>query len=333
MIRVGYIGNFTARDAYGDCFNTECHYARAFEANGCAVTQLQEPRPLPDEPEAAFAQRQLGFCDGLMDLVGSFDLLLYTRTWSLPDYAEAVWRAHEEAGTITAAVHLDLFWGLDREHELAGPMFRMGHVFTADGDHEARWRDAGINHHWLRAGVVEDECVPGTYRDEYAADVVFVGGGHGYHAEWPHRQQLLTFLRDRYGDRFRKWGGPEAPTIRGRDLNDLYASARVVVGDSLALGGSRTRYWSDRIYETLGRGGFLIFPRLGALVREIPLLPTYEIGDFSELAMHIDYWLEHDTARESLRAALQEHVRSHCTYTHRARTILETVGLAQPEAA
>lgn len=328
MTRVTYVGSFRALDDYGDCFNTECHYARAFEANGCTVTCVEEPRQLPGETDPAFYARQLDFlADLIRDHAQSTDLLLYTRTQCVPAEAVDVWHAFELAGAVTASVHLDLFFGLHREHEIDCAMFAMQHVFTADGDHQARWEANGVNHHWLRAGVVQDECVPGNWRGEFACDVAFVGGGDGYHVEWPHRQELLAFLRDRYGDRFHKWGGPEARTIRGRDLNDLYASARVIVGDTLALGRNRSHYWSDRVYETLGRGGFLIMPRIGALVREIPNLPTFDFGDFGELAMHIDYWLDHDTARESLRAALQEHVRDHCTYTHRAAEILETVGL------
>lgn len=331
QLSVLYIGSFTALDAYSDCFNTECHYARAFEANDCKVTQAQEPRPLPDESPLAFSQRQYAFLDDLRDEIGKHDLLLYTRTAGLPpDETVALWREFEAGGAVTAAVHLDLFFGLNREHQLREqPMFQMQHVFTADGDHEKRWEQAGINHHWLRAGVVEDECYLGTPRPEFESDVIFVGSGGypHYHSEWPHRQQVIDFLADTYGGRFHKWGGPEERTIRGRDLNDLYASAKVVVGDSLALHGSRTRYHSDRVYESAGRGGFIIMPRLGGMVREIPLLPTYALGDFGELKMHVDYWLEHDEVRLALRDELHAHVKNHCTYTQRARELLEVVGL------
>jgi hypothetical protein len=328
QLSVLYVGNFTATDDYGACFNTECHYARAFEANDCKVTLAQEPLPYPDESQAAFSQRQYAFLDDLRDEIGKHDLLLYTRTASLPDDVIEVFRAFEKAGAVTAAVHLDLFFGLNREHELREqPMFQMQHVFTADGDHQSRFEAEGINHHWLRAGVVEDECYLGEYRPEFDVDVAFVGSGHGYHDEWPHRQELLAFLRAAYGDRFHKWGGPEERTIRGRELNDLYASAKVIVGDTLALHRNRSKYSSDRVYETLGRGGFLIMPRIGAMVKEIPLLPTFEFFDFGELKMHIDYWLENPEGRRALRDQLHAHVKEHCTYTQRARELLEVVGL------
>lgn len=312
-LSVLYVGNF------GVDFTTETHYARGFEANDCKVTRAQEPTTEQD---------QYAWLDHLRDEVGKHDLLLYTRTWSLPDDAVEVFREFERAGAVTAAVHLDLFFGLNRERELREqPMFQMQHVFTADGDHQARFEAEGINHHWLKAGVVEDECYLGEPRGEFDCDITFVGSGGGYHDEWPHRQQLLTFLRDTYGDRFQKWGGPEARTIRGRDLNDLYASAKIVVGDTLALHRNRSNYWSDRVYETLGRGGFVIMPRIGAMVREIPNLPTYEFFDFGELKMHVDYWLDHPEGRLALRDQLHEHVKTHCTYTNRAAEILRVTGL------
>lgn len=320
MTKVLYVGNFQAKDRFGDCFNTEEHYARGFEANGCTVVRAQENADPILTAEWLDELRR--------EIRNRYDLLLFTRTWPQPPELVDVFREFEQAGTVTAAVHLDVFFGLSREHELQHPMFTVQHVFTADGDHAARFEAHGINHHWMRAGVVEDECVRGTFRGEYDCDVAFVGSGAGYHDEWPHRQNLIDFLRDTYGDRFHKYGGPESATIRGRDLNDLYASAKIVVGDTLALKGNRTHYWSDRPYETLGRGGFLIFPRIGALVREILDLPTFEFGDFGELAIHIDYWLAHPEQREVLRSRLQAHVKANCTYTHRAAELLCTVGLA-----
>lgn len=329
MTSVLYLGNFSAKDEHGACFNTECHYARGFAANGCEVTPAQEPWRYPDESPEQFYQRQLGYIEEIRGQVGHHDLVLYTRTTNLPlDEATRVWRAHEQQGTVTAAVHLDLFYGLHRSHEIErSPMFTMQFVFTADGDHQAEFDRDGVNHYWLPAGVVEDECKLGTPRDKFPHEIIFVGGGHGYHDEWSHRQELLRFLHERYGDRFKKWGGPEERTIRGQALNDLYASAKVVVGDSLALYGPSTRYTSDRLFETLGRGGFLIFPRLDGATRLVPNLPTYELGQFTELGDQIDYWLDHDHARLALRDQLHAHVKSHHTYTQRARTILETVGL------
>ena len=132
-------------------------------------------------------------------------------------------------------------------------------MFTPDGDpaSEAWFAEQGINHVYVPPAVVSDECTVGNYRPELDHDVIFVGSKH-YHPEWPHRGELLAWLEATYGDRFKRYGG-DVQVMRGQDLNDLYASAKVVVGDSLCLPG-HTRYWSDRYYETVGRGGFLIAP-------------------------------------------------------------------------
>ena len=53
--------------------------------------------------------------------------------------------------------------------------------------------------------------------------------------------------------------------IRGKELNDLYATAKVVVGDTLCKGFNYPYYFSDRLFETTGRGGFLIHPYIKGL--------------------------------------------------------------------
>ena len=52
--------------------------------------------------------------------------------------------------------------------------------------------------------------------------------------------------------------------MRGADLNDLYASVKIAVGDSCYADRS-TRYFSDRAFEAPGRGAFSLFPRIPAL--------------------------------------------------------------------
>ena len=83
----------------------------------------------------------------------------------------------------------------------------------------------------------------------------------------------------------------------GVDINNLYASARVMVGDSCFAGADR--YWSDRVPEVLGRGGFLIFPKTPGL--EIPGLVTYEPGNIDDLIKKINYWIDDDHQKAARR--------------------------------
>jgi hypothetical protein len=310
--KVAYIGNFKPDHS------TENHYARAFEANGCRVFRLQEDEFKPDDARALHRQ------DGL-------SLLLYTRTWDLP-MAEMwhLYRDLEADGVLTAAVHLDIWRGLDREHELVTQsMFRVGDFFSVDGDAGDVYGRAGINWHWCPPGVVADECYDAEPlpRDECPWDVAFVGS-RGYHVEWPHRPELIDRLRAWYGDRFVHVGGDgDVPTTRGHDLNRFYATVPVIVGDSLGAHAG-TSYWSDRFTETYGRGGFLIFPYIGALERLIGTsYPSWTIGFWEELKRLIDVHLADPETRQAVRRRVAYAVRTEHTYTQRAAAILERLGL------
>ena len=226
----------------------------------------------------------------------------------------------------TVSFHLDRYRGLNigdgRESRVGThPFWHTDYVFTADGGNQDWFKMLCVNHFWLPPGVVKKWCVKGTPRPELAVDVAFVGA-RGYHPEYPFRETLIKFLEDTYGNRFRLFSG-----YREQSLNDLYASVKVVVGDS-CFGGS-DYYWSDRVPETTGRGGFLIHPASKGL--SIPGLVTYEPGNLQQLAERIDYYLEHQEEREKLRDAAQAWVRENETYTNRAQTILRAVGLFAPQ--
>lgn len=304
---------------------SEVHFARDIEALGHTVTQLQEPvggngadRFVRGMERKALRERP--------------DVVFFTRTWGLPKATTQTWRRLEAAGVKTASYHLDLYVGLKREAGLDGdPFWTTQHVFTPDGDPRsaAVFARRGINHHWSPPAVVSDECEPGAWRDTYDYDVVFVGS-RGYHAEWPWRVRLLDWLAKRYGRRFRRFGGdcPEGPT-RGADLNDLYATARVVVGDSLCLPG-HTLYWSDRFYETVGRGGFLIGPRVPGVEEHFTdgeHLRLYDYGDLDALGRMIDAALDDQEGRRLIAKAGQEHVRERHTYKIRFATAFDVMGL------
>ena len=143
------------------------------------------------------------------------------------------------------------------------------------------------------------------------------------HMEWqPYRRDLYRFLAQRYRGRFKLWEGG----IRGQDLADLYASVKVLVGDS-CLAGNAERYWSDRIPETLGRGGYLIHPEVEGLEQAYPTLPMYRLGDWDQLAEQIDWALDpdHSEARDLLTRVSRQHVLDTATYEARMERVLATV--------
>jgi glycosyltransferase involved in cell wall biosynthesis len=253
-------------------------------------------------------------------------LLLYVHThgWETPgkySVSDLILLLREH-GIKTASFHLDRYWGLnqnDRREDRVGehPFWTTDAVFTADGGNQERFHERGINHHWLPPGVVKRDCYLGERREDLVVDVGFVGAT-GYHPEYPFRGELLGFLKEVYGERFRIFQG-----YRGKRLNDLYASIRVVVGDS-CFGGSDS-YWSDRVPETLGRGGFLIHPASKGLT--IPGLMTFEPGNLQELQDKIDYYLDHPKARAACQGAAFDWVQDFETYHNRMTTLLRTMGV------
>jgi hypothetical protein len=194
-------------------------------------------------------------------------------------------------------------------------------VITADGGNPDRWAAAGVNHVWMPPAVDAAECERRPEFDPtFDFDVAFVGNWQNYHHEWP-RRELIVGLLDRYQRRFR----PFCCDVRGQDLANLFGTARVIVGDSCLSGGA-THYWSDRIPETLGRGGFLIHPHVPGIDEHfVPgqHLVTYPLGDVEQLHALIDYYVAHPIERERIAKAGQAHVKARHTYRRRMEAVLD----------
>lgn len=315
-MKFGYLGNFEPEHS------TESHVSRAIENNGDQVVRFQEHKV--EEWDAAVAR-----------LSRSTDLetMLWTRTiWNPPisyDRMRQMQEAARSAGVTTVSYHLDRWWGLNREQEVReSPFFRNDIVITADGGHDAEFARNGTNHVWFPPGVSRDECLrEPVIRPEYQHDVVFCGSSHGYHNEWNYRLQLVSWLESTFGARLGVYP-KDQPALRGQPLVDLYASAKVMVGDS-CLNGGITNYWSDRIPETLGRGGFLIHPEVEGLDRFFTPgehLVTYRLGDFDDLREKIEHYVVHDDERWEIAQAGRDHVLKNHTYEVRMERVKELVG-------
>lgn len=319
-----YLGNFEPTHS------TETHISATLTAMGVDVIEAQENQVTAQQ---------------VIDLVAEHgaEILLWTRTWGMKD-GQRMLDGAKAAGAKTVAWHLDLYAGLPRGNGIkTDPWWRCDYVFTPDGGSPGFWEKHGVKHHYLKPGVFAPECYLAQPDPSVACDVLFVGSGGirgNYHPVWPYRGELIKFLSDTYGTRFSKWGNPPMnggrSHVRGHALNVLYASAKVVVGDTLCLGPGEARsprftherYFSDRLYETMGRGGFLIHPWIVGLDEEFEQdthLGFYKYGDFPGLQEHINHFLEHDDAREAIRLAGHEKVKRDCTYTQRAEEVFAKV--------
>lgn len=314
---VAYIGNFVPEHS------TENHVRQAWENQGHTVVRVQEGEI--DQWERLIAE------------MSRCDLVLWTRTASEAAKVglRTQWRmlaAAERAGKPTVGFHLDRWWGLNREQSVwTEPFFRCSVVITADGGHQAEFESVGINHVWLSPAVSLSETEPGEAVPQYRNRLAFVGSWQpGYHPEWSHRRELVEWLNRTYPRDIKFWPRPGQPAIRGADLRNLYASVDIIIGDSCLAGGA-SHYWSDRIPETVGRGGFLIHPDVEGLSDQYTIgehLWTWPIGNWGKLKEQIGTALNPRNADmlAGVREAGRDHVRALHTYDVRVNQIREIIG-------
>jgi hypothetical protein len=301
---------------------TESHLARDFTALGHDVRKMSERVALP-LLEAA--------CSDV-------DLVVYMKCYGLPPEATAMWQRLEARGVRTASYHLDLYYGLARQVEIGtDPFWRTGMVFTADGDPamQAYCESLDVNHRWLPAGVVSDEVVRGKPLDKWRYPICFVGKVDGYHREWSWRLTMIELLHSHFKGDFRVW--THADQIWDLTSNDVYASTKVVVGDSLALPG-HVNYWSNRYYETVGRGGLLVAPDVPGIETQFTEdssdmppdvwgdLILFDPGDTNDMLDAVEYALTfHREKRAELTAHGMATVAARHTYKHRIATMLDAL--------
>lgn len=309
QVKIAFLGNFRPPHS------TENDLAWSYERLGHVVVRLQENEARADQVLKASRDSDLFHW-------------VHTHGWDrlrMPMVLQQLKRL----GVPTISSHLDTWFGLRREEDVGRhPFWQTDYVFTADGGAHNWLRSFGINHHYLPAGVVERDAHLGEVVDHYRHDVVFTGS-RKYHPEWPYRSRLLDWLCETYGSGFAHYGHGGRPGVRGNDLNNLYTSAKIVVGDTLCLNFNHQEYWSDRIYETTGRGGFIIHPYIHGLetqFRDGEEAAFYTYGNFDQLRQLIDYYLSSSDEREQTRLAGHARTKVQHTYTHRVQQIIGVVG-------
>jgi spore maturation protein CgeB len=298
--KIAYIG------AFGNLWDEEGN-ARSFEKLGCKVLRLEE-----EEINVSRVVRDIKDFDP--------DFVLIAKL-KLPAMRDFLHKRLKDTGIPVITWTFDLFWGLDREDWIGkDPMFKSDLVLSPDGGNDKRFKEAGVNHVCLRQAIFDNFCFKGTKRDDYEYDVIFVGCEN---KQWFYRSELCEFLNSQY-PKFRWFGRRNTLEIRGKELNDLYASAKVVVGDSVFS----PYYWSNRIYETLGRGGFLIHPEIPGLNEEYEpykhYIP-YKMGDWRGLKEKIDYFIRKPLERKKIADEALQYTKINHTLTNRCQNLLKSV--------
>lgn len=301
MRTILYIGNFK------ESFSTENYVTYGLQQLGCKVLKVEEI-------QVKTAKSILGAA-----LEHKVDFVLFSKAHFTESH-EAV-QLLKEYGIPTAAWLFDLYFDVPfffGRRTLKSAAFKTDVCFMTDGGHKEEWKANKVNHKLLRQGIHAPEALYGEKMPH--AEIVFIGS-----YSYPMRTKIIGFLKDIYGSNFVHYGeGGNRRQIRGMDLNNVLASVKIVVGDSIPA----DFYWSNRIYEILGRGGFLLHPAVEGLYTEFihgTHYIAYEYGNLNDLKKLIDYYLIHDKEREKIKSSGHKLVKTKYTYTARCKELLKQI--------
>lgn len=291
--RIAFIGKFQR-------LYDEEYIARSLEDIGCEVLRL------PNE----ISMR------ALFDRIDEWkpDICLFTK-FEPSEGGHNFLRGLRERGIKSVCWLFDLYIGYPRENLVyEASYFRADLVVTTDGGHDSIWSQHRINHVCVRQGIYKPEAIlmDAEARDEIA----FVGNDNPLNRD---RVKITKLLEKTYGDRFKWYGKRNTHELRGMDLNVLFAQTKIIVGDSVWS----PYYWSNRVVETLGRGGFLIHVDVPGIKEEYPDLVTYPRGDSEALLKTIEYYMQHEEERRSIVKKNFDRVVSSFTMEDKCRAVLE----------
>lgn len=190
--------------------------------------------------------------------------------------------------------------------------------FCTDGDFVAQDKTGKLR--WLMQGMDERVAGPGQpIPNERWPPLLFTGMiRHGQK-----RVEFINHMHDNYGDKFFVLGdGGPLRRKHGRELANIFASTKIVIAPD---GPSTDRYWSNRIYNTLGLGGFLLHPHCQGLAEDFSEDDLVMYKDRQDLCDLIDSFMCLPDRREKLAMAGYEQVMAHHTYRHRCGRLLEEV--------
>jgi len=313
-LKIVFIGNF-------DRLYDEEGKARSFEILGCDVVRITE---------SSFSKNDLNNIKLLKP-----DIILSAKFLIREDLLKDLFSFAKKEAIKTVAWHPDLYHfpsPVANQLRLAMITNRQGlwaadYVFSPDGcsDSNKLYKRCEINHHLIRQAPYHDTV--GIYCKSDISDlttksvipILFVGSM--YNISDPFRIHMIKFLQQHYGEDF-LWLGQTEHQVREERLSTLISKTKIVLGDSVYYPG----YWSNRIYESIGRGGFVIHPYVPGIeedFKENEECVFYNRWDFSDLKNKIDYYLKHKDERSIISKKGLERVKKDHTLLNRCKQILE----------
>lgn len=287
-MKIAFIGKFAN-------LHDEEYIALSFQMIGCEVRRIPQHYSWIDIKEILLAFRP--------------DILLYTK-WEPEPALLPTLNILKREGMKTVCWLFDLYFDYHRENLVKSrSYFRSDYVFTTDGGHQHRFDKLGINHKCVRQGIYRPECLLFPFKP-IKNEIVFVGSDNPI---YPERSKLIKDLNAIW------FGRKNTNEMRGIALNELYSESRIIIGDSFPS----DYYWSNRVVETLGRGGFLIHKEVEGIKEAFPYLVTYK--DEKELKIKIEFYRKNEKKRRDNIIVNQAFVLNNCTMEKRCAEILQWI--------
>lgn len=186
--------------------------------------------------------------------------------------------------------------------------------FCTDGDWVAG-EDRTGKLVWLPQGFDERKLPPSTTPTPAIPPILFTGTVKG---TGQGREDWNRWMMERYPDRYIQVSGVYGPVLK-----NLVAGVKVLVAPDAPV---TDRYWSNRVYNNVGMGGFLLHPWSKGLSWQYT--PTTELmyyNDREHLRYLIDWYLEDEAGRERVVRAGLEKTRTCHLYRHRLSTMFSVL--------
>lgn len=263
-----------------------------------ALRELQHTVTCVTERDALSASRVKADCL----LIHHWDRPHLLRSFRIPRYFWHFDLVEWNAGVLQSRAAMKRKW-------MGETMTHCRRGFCTDGDWVEKYPNKLV---WLLQGA--DIRVAGRGAGEPGSDVLFMGS----RSHCPDRASHIAELEQRYSSGMRVL--ERRGVIYRRALADVIAQSKIVVAPDTPV---TDRYWSNRVYMTLGFGGFLIHPYCSELAKHYE--DRKEIVFYRsrpEMLRLIDYYLERDDERQAIsEAGLQRTLDEH-TYTHRVMQLM-----------
>jgi hypothetical protein len=193
--------------------------------------------------------------------------------------------------------------------------------FMTDGtDADGFYSRAGLNRVELHQAAYDRMHFPlSSCYPEFDSDVAFLGSLYT-----PERRELHEFL-SKGSWTYRQFGGQGFERgVWGRDFRKVIWKTKIIVSNNFR--NDIHGYWSDRIYLTLGCGGFFLTKYVPGLEKEFEFDKEIVVWrNLNELEEKIKYYQEHEAERRKIAEAGHEKVKANHYYRHRVSQFIEKV--------